>query len=211
MSWRKDFFLFGHVGVLLILLIFQLQFSQLSISLWVNQYHNYFLDFICLYGTYLGDGIFIVLVCLGLFFYKPKIAIVLLLSYLLSSGLTQALKHFVFSDYNRPLFFLRDLPPNSYYSIPGAEWVLKNSFPSGHTTSAFSFFAALSLLVQEKYLKLLFLILAVFTAFTRIYLLQHFLIDTYAGSIIGTTVSYLIYLFLYQNGGLNFLFNRFNK
>jgi membrane-associated phospholipid phosphatase len=134
-----------------------------------------------------------------------------LFSYLLSSGLTQALKNFVFHDHNRPLFFLRELPPNSYYYIPGAEWVLKNSFPSGHTTSAFSFFAGLSFLVQNKSFKLFFLGLAVFTAFTRIYLLQHFLIDTCIGSVIGTTITLLIYLFLYQNGKLNFLFKRFNK
>jgi membrane-associated phospholipid phosphatase len=211
MSWRKDFFLFGQVGILIILLLLQLSYSQLSISLWINKYHTPFLDFICLYGTYFGDGLFIILLCLALFFYKPKVALFLLFSYLLSSGLTQALKNFVFHDHNRPLFFLRELPPNSYYYIPGAEWVLKNSFPSGHTTSAFSLFAGIGLLIENKSLKFFFLGLAIFTAFTRIYLLQHFLIDTCMGSLIGTSITYLIYYFLYQTGRLNFLFNRFTK
>jgi membrane-associated phospholipid phosphatase len=40
-------------------------------------------------------------------------------------------------------------------------------------------------------------------AFTRIYLLQHFLIDTMAGALLGTIVSYLVYAQLFEKGKLN--------
>lgn len=65
------------------------------------------------------------------------------------------------------------------------------SFPSGHSATAFSFFIALSLLVP-KY-KLIFILLALLVALSRIVLLHHYLSDVMVGSAIGAITAYWMY------------------
>lgn len=65
------------------------------------------------------------------------------------------------------------------------------SFPSGHSATAFSFFIALSLLVP-KY-KLIFILMAVLVALSRIILVHHYLSDVLVGSAIGTITAYWMY------------------
>ena len=71
------------------------------------------------------------------------------------------------------------------------------SFPSGHTIGAFGFFLLISLYLPKEYKawSVLFFFLALCTAYSRLYLGQHFFVDVYAGSIIGTAMTYLIYAF----------------
>lgn len=205
MQINRDSFLWAYGIILLIAILFQLFFTQLEISLQVRTLANSVLDYVCLYGTYLGDGWIIVGFCVLLYFFYPRIALALLLMYLLSSGLTQLLKHTLFVGWNRPQWFIREagLPDNLL--VPGAELTYANSFPSGHTTAAFAMFAGLALFLKKKISPLLFLLLAVFVAFTRLYLLQHFLRDTIAGSLIGTAAAYGVYFQLYLKGKLDFI------
>ena len=83
-----------------------------------------------------------------------------------------------------------------------ASWpsLVNNSFPSGHSEGAFSFFCLASLLLPEKYSRFgfLFFMLALGVGYSRIYLTAHFFEDVYAGSIIGGIVTTIIYSFMYQ-------------
>ncbi|RZK40560.1 MAG: phosphatase PAP2 family protein, partial [Hymenobacter sp.] len=63
------------------------------------------------------------------------------------------------------------------------------SFPSGHSTSAFSVFLLLTLLVKNKRWGYVFLLLAAAAAYSRVYLAQHFVEDVYAGSLLGTVLT----------------------
>jgi membrane-associated phospholipid phosphatase len=72
----------------------------------------------------------------------------------------------------------------------------KFSFPSGHTTAAFSMMFFLSLIIPNKYAKILFAIFAAFMGLSRVYLVQHFLIDVIAGSIVGILSTLFIYKFI---------------
>lgn len=74
------------------------------------------------------------------------------------------------------------------------------SFPSGHTAGAFSFFTLLSILLIErnKYWAISFFILAVLVGYSRIYLGQHFFVDVFAGSIVGTTLTLIVFI-LWKN------------
>ncbi len=188
--------------VLALLFVFQWTNSQLELSLIINSWHQPWLDQLCLYGTFLGDGTLIVLICFIVYFYKPELAVGMLFAYLISSGITQGLKHTIFAEFHRPLWHINQLNLQDYYLPIGAEHNLANSFPSGHTTSAFAYFCILSLYFKQHYLKIGMLILAFFVAFTRVYLLQHFVMDITVGSIIGTSVSLWVYYGLYQNGKL---------
>lgn len=85
------------------------------------------------------------------------------------------------------------------HQVPGYEAYYSNSHPSGHTTGAFSLFCFLSLILSRKWswVAIIYFGLALLTGFSRIYLAQHFFDDIWAGSIMGTTVSYLIFKLFY--------------
>ncbi len=208
MQLKRDSFLWSYGLMLLLVGLVQLFYSQLAISIYIRGLGNTVLDSLCLVGTYLGDGWVIVGSCIILYFFYPRMALGLLLMYLLSSGITQLLKHTIFTNWHRPLWFIREAGLTDVLIVPGAELTYANSFPSGHTTAAFALFAGLSLYLREKVNPLLFLGFAIFVAFTRIYLLQHFLRDTMAGSFIGTATAYWVYFQLYLKGKLNFIGNK---
>ena len=72
-------------------------------------------------------------------------------------------------------------------SIRGEPYHFGNtSFPSGHTMSAFALFGFLALLRHKHPRQVVFLLLvALCIGLSRIYLLQHFPTDAFAGAIIG--------------------------
>ena len=73
--------------------------------------------------------------------------------------------------------------------------LLRNSFPSGHSQGAFSFFCFVSLLLPAKYrwLGFVFFIFAISVCYSRIYLAAHFFDDVYAGSLIGGITTTLLF------------------
>jgi membrane-associated phospholipid phosphatase len=66
------------------------------------------------------------------------------------------------------------------------------SFPSGHTTSVFAFMAFLSIITKNKLFSILYLLMAIFAAYSRMYLAQHFLEDVITGSIIGVVTAFVV-------------------
>lgn len=112
-------------------------------------------------------------------------------SNVIAAVITQFLKHNVFEDALRPVKYFEGI--HNLYLIPGVENFSYNSFPSGHATCAFALYFSLALIVKKHTLKLLFFVIALIAAYSRIYLSQHFLEDVYVGSIIGVSTSLLIY------------------
>lgn len=66
-----------------------------------------------------------------------------------------------------------------------------NSFPSGHTSYAFSFVSVLWFLGKSKIMNWYMTILAVLIALSRLYLYVHYPSDVLAGAIIGVLLSVL--------------------
>jgi membrane-associated phospholipid phosphatase len=79
-----------------------------------------------------------------------------------------------------------------------------NSFPSGHTSAAFSLFICLALITPRKWAPL-WVVSAWAVAYSRIYLSQHFLEDVLLGSVIGLFSTIAIYMLM------DFYFNRKQK
>ncbi|NLC66679.1 MAG: phosphatase PAP2 family protein [Clostridium sp.] len=69
----------------------------------------------------------------------------------------------------------------------------KYSFPSGHSSAAFTIGTIFSLFGSNYLISIFFIILSALVAFSRIYLGVHYLTDTIAGSIIGALSSLVVY------------------
>lgn len=189
-SYTKPF-LYSYLVLALGGLYIQFNFNQADISSIINGLHHPMLDILCKYGTHLGDGITFVLICVLLFFYNRKLAITFLVAYLFSSLLAQGFKHLVFSESLRPSMVL---DTTKLHLVDGVQLIRFNSFPSGHTTSAFALFGLFSFyLTGNKLYQIMLIVPALFVAFTRIYLLQHFFEDTLFGSILGVLSAVLVY------------------
>ena len=81
-------------------------------------------------------------------------------------------------------------------TVPGYELRSWNSFPSGHTISAFGLFCMMAFFLKKHYLKLLVMVVAVLVAYSRVYLMQHFYVDVYVGSMIGVAMAMATYCIL---------------
>lgn len=170
--------------------------TKASTHLEFNALHSAFFDTFFKYATNLGNGYMVVLVGIILLTVSFRTTLIVGLSNIISGGITQLLKHTLFEDVVRPKKFFEGV--HDIYLVPGVDNHLYNSFPSGHTTCAFSLYFALALIVKDKFLKFAFFLVALLAGYSRIYLSQHFFEDVYVGSIIGVTVSGV--LFYYLNG-----------
>lgn len=106
------------------------------------------------------------------------------------SVLSYATKQFFAHD--RPLLFLRKarlldlIDPVEGVVLSGSN----NSFPSGHTMTAFALCAFIAFCMpQRRIAAAVLLLFAVLAAVSRIYLVQHFLKDVYLGSILGVALA----------------------
>lgn len=143
------------------------------------------------YITYVGDGAFILSLVFLLLFYNVQKSLTVLLCYAASTGVTQTIKYFFFADADRPslTFQILHIPLNL---IEGVDVNIHHSFPSGHTTAAFSLFFCLSFFSRNNYVKILCFLSALLIAFSRVYLSEHFFEDITAGSFIGVVFSFLV-------------------
>ena len=116
---------------------------------------------------------------------------IIALSNLISALMTQTLKHTIFEDVVRPKKFFEGIA--DLYFVPGVENYMYNSFPSGHTTSAFALYFSLALLTKNKWIEFLLFTIALTVAYSRIYLSQHFFSDVYAGSLVGMFTTIVVY------------------
>mgnify|MGYP000920111285 CR=1 FL=1 len=80
--------------------------------------------------------------------------------------------------------------------VDGVEILNYHSFPSGHTTFAFAIFTSFAFIYQKPLQQIFFLFCALLVAFSRIYLLQHFLRDTIVGSMIGFVCAFVLFYML---------------
>ena len=149
------------------------------------------------YITYIGEGIFILSLVFLMLFINVQKVLTILLCYGASTGVTQSIKYFFFADADRPslTFQILHIPLNL---VDGVDVNIHHSFPSGHTTAAFSLFFCLSFFSKNNYIKAAFFLSALLVAFSRVYLSEHFFEDITVGSFIGVVFSFLVCVVLYQ-------------
>ncbi len=174
--------------------------------IYLNNSHTSLYDYIFYFITYAGDGLFIVLIVCVLFFVRYYYAIICLASFLLTSLFVQVLKKGIFSDSVRPKLFLQEHFEYALHVALDTRIHEYQSFPSGHSTSAMALAISLSLLLPNKFMTLLTLFVAVLVAISRMYLGQHFFVDTFIGSLIAISTTFgIVYVsenyFLWNKNG----------
>lgn len=160
----------------------------------VDYYHLDFFDLffktITTFGEFTGFLISLIILLFITKKFKNKYVITLVMSALLSLGISQFSKHVLFSSEHRPSFYY-DLT-----QVDGEEQHKNNSFPSGHTTAAFTFITVLAIGLKRSWIQLLIPFLGSLVAFSRIYLGQHFLMDVVVGAILGIFIATLSFYFI---------------
>ncbi|MCY7422286.1 MAG: phosphatase PAP2 family protein [Chitinophagaceae bacterium] len=135
------------------------------------------------YFTHVGDGLFWFLWLPLVVIKRGKKYLPLLLSAIVfSTLLTQISKQVIYPDEPRPLQAIADQTLVHY--VQGVTIHSINSFPSGHTATAFSFLLILSLFNKSSRWIVLGFAIALLVAYSRIYLGQHFPLDVGAGMLV---------------------------
>ena len=101
--------------------------------------------------------------------------------FVFSTLFTHLFKDLLMPGEPRPLKGVPDF--NLVHTVPGVEVHAIGSFPSGHTTTAFTVFLIGSLVIQKKWLIPVGFIYALLVGYSRIYLAQHFPTDVAGGMI----------------------------
>lgn len=199
------FFIWLVIGGIILLLT-----EKLDLHLKFNSYNHPITDEFFKYATYLGDGIFAGFIALLVFFYKVRYGVVAVISFAGAGLLAQLLKRQVFSDFKRPSKVFEQIA--DLHFIDGVNLHTNFSFPSGHATVAFSIFFLLGFISRNRLVEVFCFIMAFLVAFSRVYISQHFFEDIYAGSILGTTFTFLVISwFNHKSWGSDGLLAKFDK
>jgi membrane-associated phospholipid phosphatase len=155
--------------------------DRVSLHLALNAWHHPLADRFFMASTHFGGG-FAVLALVLLSLKKNRR---LLLEFLIGFGFaitTVALfKYLVWPDAPRPSALIDGLK-----LVPGFKNDDTRSFPSGHTTTVFCIGVSLAHYQSKKFARLFLALACILVGYSRIYLSQHFLMDVFVGSMLGT-------------------------
>lgn len=119
-----------------------------------------------------------------------------LVAILISTLLTQFLKMVIFPEELRPITLLSENFP--IHLIEGVKMKRLHSFPSGHSTTAFTIALILAHMINKRSWSIILPSLALMAAYSRVYLAQHFLTDVLAGICLGI-ISALLSLMIFRS------------
>lgn len=187
-------FLIGFSGFILAGILVFLMTKHGDVVLFLNRYSREEWDAFVLFLTDLGLGSFVAGLMALLLLVRVRYGLTGLVNLGLVGIFTNVFKKMLFSDRVRPFnYFYYDDFTRFIYS---AELNYHFSFPSGHTMTIFAAMSLLAYYVGHKWVGLLFFFFALVIGFTRVYLLQHFFLDVYVGSLIGVFCTFLSILLL---------------
>ena len=184
--YPQRYFLIPFLILILIGFVMMLVFSKADLFLWINNHHNNFFDQYFKLNTLLGDGWVAVVLVLALVFFKYRYSVLIALAYAYSALGVQIFKHLFNAP--RPIKYFENIA--SIRVIEGYTIHKWNSFPSGHSASAFTLAVLLSYLLPYRNRNWIIVPLFALTAFSRVYLSQHFMEDIIAGGIIGVVMTF---------------------
>ncbi len=172
--------------------------GKLALHAELNTYHAAWSDQFFRYATHLADGLVPLLLALLLLFFRDLRSFMMMaVSATLSGIVLQLLKRQVFGNMHRPGMFRKGLDGMPW--VDGIDLNMHFSFPSGHSTVAFSMCLALAVIFGKPKWAAMLALVSVLLAYSRIYLSQHFVQDTLAGAALGSFITVLVFLWLYRS------------
>jgi len=193
---ENKYFLLPHLLVLLIFSSLLLTYNKAELHLISNRLNSPFFDQFFRYATWLGDGIMVAIVIIVLLFVRFRYAIGFLIGTLITSSIVHLFKKVLLTDMYRPSKYFELYEETKLHLIEGVNLHSLQSFPSGHSATAFSIFFFFALIVKKPVIKLLMFLLALTVAYSRVYISQHFLIDITVGSIIAVTIIFFTFIWV---------------
>lgn len=145
--------------------------------------------------TMLGEPYMWVLAAVYYLFRARSMAIPVVVSGLLIMPISYVVKDKAGSD--RPYTHFQHIgKSDQVVVVPGVALNKgKTSFPSGHTMSAFGLYSMIALLSggKNRYLLMTLAGISVLVGISRIFLVQHFLVDVVGGAVLGMLTSGLVW------------------
>ena len=184
---REKSVLFLFIPFLSGILFLMLRYGKGPSHILVNKWNSPAADTFFKYVTDLGDGALFAVVIIILVFFSFRWAFYELLAALMTLIFVFITKQLIFKGMPRPVKYFEN--QDVLHLVDGVKMHEWNSFPSGHTITAFAIFMILVLVVKNNYLKFLFVMAAILAGYSRVYLSQHFLGDIFSGAIIGTLIA----------------------
>lgn len=151
--------------------------SQLDILLWIQSFHNPFLDYLMIFFSFIGDEEFYVITVPVIYLAISKRVGVRLAVVLALSMFTNFFLKYTFAT-PRPIGLegIRNLYVDS---APGY------SFPSGHAQGTATYWSYLALLIKKRWFTVLAGFVIVMMMLSRMYLGVHWPIDVIGGLLFG--------------------------
>lgn len=160
---------------------------------WLNGLHHPTLDALMKTVTWWGEGFFLIPLLLAAPFVSGRATVLVAASWVGHGLVCLLVKRLLFPGMARPLAVL---DPMLLHFTEGVKVHAHYSFPSGHTATAFCIATVVILLSRKAWVGTVITLLAVGVALSRIYLIQHFVVDVAAGAVIGATVPIIVWLLL---------------
>jgi membrane-associated phospholipid phosphatase len=189
-------FFAGNALFLLVALVFRLQAEKGALVLYFSAHRGEFWTLFFKFGTLLGEA-YVYIAATGILAfvaYRMALAVPLL-----GVGVTLAsfiLKK-IFSQPRPPAYFTELGRFDELSLIAGVKvYMGYNSFPSGHTMSAYALFTFLLLALDRRAgsgIQLLFAGIVVTVGLSRVYLMHHFIEDVWLGAVTGMLMGWLWY------------------
>jgi Membrane-associated phospholipid phosphatase len=171
--------------------------SRAEVTLWVNEHYNRFFDFYFYNTNYMGEPFF-TLAVIGIIgiLRNWRLALKAASCFVAVFIVTQFIKLVLFPGELRPtLYFEEYFPHVELRLLDGVVQLKTETFPSGHTSAAFSLMTFFALYWKNKKVNWLLAALALSVGYARIYLSQHFITDVYVGMILGVLITTLVYYY----------------
>jgi membrane-associated phospholipid phosphatase len=156
--------------------------GRIPVFLFLNTDGGAFMDQFFKWATWGAEGwVWIPYLSVVVILFKKDFKLIIL-NFLLSTLITQISKHVIWDNINRPI--VSGIPLNEIHTVPGLVTHAYNSFPSGHTATAFTLFLLTVYLFPTKWTFAIGVIYAMICAYSRVYLGQHFPMDLGGGMLV---------------------------
>ena len=175
--------------------LFLFAYGKTNSFILVNGNYNKELDQFFRYVTVLGDGLIYVPLVVYCILFNRKFLLPVIFAIIICTFLTHFLKRVVFPNDMRPVSL--EIERVIIHKVQGVPMNRRHSFPSGHTSTAFTLALLLVHTMRKPVWSFVLPLIALMVGYSRVYLAQHFVSDVLAGMGIGLFTATLS-LWLYE-------------